>query len=59
VDKEIKKSYVVSCFIEFCDLETEEVVVFLTNKLKLGATTIAAIYKDNEEKLVCPKEWPC
>jgi transposase len=28
------------------DPETEEVLVFLTNNLKLGATTIAAIYKE-------------
>jgi len=32
--------------IEVYDPETEEVVVFLTNNLKLGATTIAAIYKE-------------
>jgi hypothetical protein len=32
--------------IEVYDPETEEVLVFLTNHLKLGATTIAAIYKD-------------
>jgi len=32
--------------IEVYDAETEEVLVFLTNHLKLGATTIAAIYKD-------------
>lgn len=32
--------------IEVYDPETEEVLVFLTNHLKLGATTIAAIYKE-------------
>jgi IS4 transposase len=32
--------------IEVYDSETGEVLVFLTNNLKLGATTIAAIYKD-------------
>jgi hypothetical protein len=32
--------------IEVYDPETEEVLVFLTNNLRLGATTIAAIYKD-------------
>jgi IS4 transposase len=32
--------------IEVYDPETEEVLVFLTNNLELGATTIAAIYKD-------------
>jgi hypothetical protein len=32
--------------IEFCAPETEEVLVFLMNNLKLGATTIGAIYKD-------------
>jgi hypothetical protein len=32
--------------IEVYDPETEEVLVFLTNNLKLGATTIAAIYKE-------------
>jgi Transposase DDE domain/Domain of unknown function (DUF4372) len=32
--------------IEVYDLKTEEVLVFLTNNLKLGATTIAAIYKE-------------
>jgi len=32
--------------IEVYDPETEEVLVFLTNYLKLGATTIAAIYKE-------------
>jgi Domain of unknown function (DUF4372)/Transposase DDE domain len=31
---------------EVYDPETEEVLVFLTNNLKLGATTIAAIYKE-------------
>jgi len=32
--------------IEVYDPETEEVLVFLTNNLNLGATTIAAIYKE-------------
>lgn len=32
--------------IEVYDSETKEVLVFLTNNLKLGATTIAAIYKE-------------
>ena len=32
--------------IEVYDPETGEVLVFLTNNLKLGATTIAAIYKE-------------
>ena len=32
--------------IEVYDPETKEVLVFLTNHLKLGATTIAAIYKE-------------
>jgi hypothetical protein len=32
--------------IEAYDAETEEILVFLTNHLRLGATTIAAIYKD-------------
>jgi len=32
--------------IEVYDPETEQVLVFLTNNLKLGATTIAAIYKE-------------
>jgi len=32
--------------IEVYDSETEQVLVFLTNNLKLGATTIAAIYKE-------------
>jgi len=32
--------------IEVYDPETEEVLVFLTNNLTLGATTIAAIYKE-------------
>ena len=32
--------------IEVYDPETEEVLVFLTNNFKLGATTIAAIYKE-------------
>jgi Domain of unknown function (DUF4372)/Transposase DDE domain len=32
--------------IEFYDPETEQILVFLTNNLKLGATTIAAIYKE-------------
>ncbi len=32
--------------IEVYDPETEEILVFLTNNLKLGATTIAAIYKE-------------
>jgi hypothetical protein len=32
--------------IEVYDPETEEVLVLLTNNLKLGATTIAAIYKE-------------
>ena len=32
--------------IEVYDPETEKVLVFLTNNLKLGATTIAAIYKE-------------
>src|SRR2546425_282539 len=32
--------------IEVCDPETAETLVFLTNHLAFGATTIAAIYKD-------------
>ena len=32
--------------IEIYDPETEQVLVFLTNNFKLGATTIAAIYKE-------------
>lgn len=32
--------------IEIYDPETGEILVFLTNNLKLGATTIAAIYKE-------------
>jgi hypothetical protein len=32
--------------IEVYDPETEQVLVFLTNNLKLGATTIASIYKE-------------
>ena len=32
--------------IEFWDRERDEILVFLTNHLKLAATTIAAIYKD-------------
>lgn len=32
--------------IEFLNTEKQEVLVFLTNNLKLGASTIAAIYKD-------------
>jgi hypothetical protein len=32
--------------IEVYDPETEQVLVFLTNNFKLGATTIAAIYKE-------------
>lgn len=32
--------------IEFCDPETGEILVFLTNHLEFGASTIAAIYKD-------------
>jgi len=32
--------------IEFYNAEKQEVLVFLTNHLKLGASTIAAIYKD-------------
>jgi hypothetical protein len=32
--------------IEFYDDEKEQTFVFLTNNMKLGATTIAAIYKD-------------
>jgi hypothetical protein len=32
--------------IEVYDPETEEVLVFLTNNLKLGATIIAAVYKE-------------
>jgi len=32
--------------VEVYDPETEEVLVFLTNHLNLGATTIAAIYKE-------------
>ena len=32
--------------IEFYDDEKEQIFVFLTNNLKLGATTVAAIYKD-------------
>lgn len=32
--------------IEFYDPKKEEILVFLTNHLTLGATTIAAIYKD-------------
>jgi hypothetical protein len=35
--------------IEVEDPETGEILVFLTNHLKLGATTIAAIYKDRWE----------
>jgi hypothetical protein len=32
--------------IEFYDAEKKEILVFLTNHMTLGATTIAAIYKD-------------
>jgi hypothetical protein len=32
--------------IEFYDREKNETLVFLTNKMKLGATTVASIYKD-------------
>jgi len=32
--------------IEFYDDEKKQIFVFLTNNLKLGATTVAAIYKD-------------
>jgi hypothetical protein len=32
--------------IEFYNTEKQEILVFLTNHLKLGASTIAAIYKD-------------
>ena len=32
--------------IEYYNAEKDEVLVFLTNNLKLGATTVAAIYKD-------------
>jgi len=32
--------------IEFYDAEKDRTLVFLTNNMKLGATTIAAIYKD-------------
>jgi hypothetical protein len=32
--------------IEFYDAENNRIFVFLTNNMKLGATTIAAIYKD-------------
>jgi len=32
--------------IEVCDPQTGEILVFLTNHLDLGATTIAAIYRD-------------
>jgi len=32
--------------VEVWDPEEEKILVFLTNNLKLGATTIAAIYKD-------------
>ena len=32
--------------IEFYNAEKQEILVFLTNHLKLGASTIAAIYKD-------------
>jgi hypothetical protein len=32
--------------IEFYDAEKEQTFVFLTNNMKLGATTVAAIYKD-------------
>ena len=32
--------------IRYRDIETGDVFVFLTNNLKLGATTIARIYKD-------------
>jgi IS4 transposase len=32
--------------IEFYDAEKDRVFVFLTNNMKLGSTTIAAIYKD-------------
>ena len=32
--------------IEFYNPEKEEILVFLTNHLKLGASTIAAVYKD-------------
>jgi hypothetical protein len=32
--------------IEFYNVEKQEILVFLTNNMKLGASTIAAIYKD-------------
>jgi hypothetical protein len=32
--------------VEICDKEKQEAIVFLTNLLAFGATTIAAIYKD-------------
>jgi hypothetical protein len=32
--------------IEAYDVETDKVLVFLTNQLELGSTTIAAVYKD-------------
>ena len=32
--------------IEFCNAEKDEILVFLTNHMTLGASTIAAIYKD-------------
>ena len=32
--------------VEVWDPEEERILVFLTNNLKLGATTVAAIYKD-------------
>jgi hypothetical protein len=32
--------------IEFYNVEKQEIMVFLTNHLKLAAATIAAIYKD-------------
>jgi len=35
--------------IEFYNAEKNEILVFLTNNLKLGASTIAAIYKDRWE----------
>ena len=39
---------------EVFDPETEMVLVFLTNNLDLGATTIAAIYKDRWQMEIFP-----
>jgi len=39
----------VDCFfrrVEYYDEETDEVLVFLTNHMNLGAATVAAVYKD-------------